>query len=62
MHTRPHQFYSLSRDASRSLDRPVVDRTGLSDRYDIQLRTDTEPQTDDFGRTSLQGRNVTKRF
>jgi len=32
------------------LERPVVDRTQLTGRYDIQLRTEMEIQTDDFGR------------
>jgi bla regulator protein blaR1 len=36
-----------------TLDRPVVDRTGLRAQYDIQLRTELETQSDDFGRTTL---------
>ena len=40
------------------LDRPVVDRTHLTGRYNIQLRTEIESQTDDSGRRTLQFSNL----
>jgi uncharacterized protein (TIGR03435 family) len=41
-----------------SVDRPVLDRTHLTGKYDMQLRTEMETHTDDFGRRSLQFPNL----
>ena len=41
-----------------NLDRPVVDRTSLTGHYNMQLRTEIETVTDDFGRRSLQFPNL----
>jgi uncharacterized protein (TIGR03435 family) len=42
------------------LDRTVVDRTQLTGRYDIRLRTEMEIQTDDFGRRTSQLPNLSR--
>jgi uncharacterized protein (TIGR03435 family) len=42
------------------LDHTVVDRTQLTGRYDIQLRTEMEIQTDDFGRSTWQLPNLSR--
>jgi len=44
--------------ARLSLDRPVVDRTHLTGRYNMQLRTDMETQTDDSGHRTTQFPNL----
>jgi uncharacterized protein (TIGR03435 family) len=41
-----------------SVDRPVVDRTHLTGKYNIQLRTEIETQTDDSGRRTTQFPNL----
>ena len=40
------------------VDRPVVDRTHLTGRYDIRLRTEVEAQPNDFGGRTLQFPNL----
>jgi uncharacterized protein (TIGR03435 family) len=37
-----------------SLDRPAIDRTGLSGRYEIRLRTAMESRTDDLGHRTVE--------
>jgi uncharacterized protein (TIGR03435 family) len=42
------------------LDRTVVDRTRLTGKYDIQLRTEMDTQADDFGRRASQLPNLSR--
>jgi uncharacterized protein (TIGR03435 family) len=40
------------------MDRTVVDHTGLTGNYNMQLRTDIDSQTDDSGRRTVQFPNL----
>jgi len=49
---------ALNGGGSLTQDRPVVDRTHLTGDYNIQLITEIEAQTDDFGRRTVQFPNL----
>jgi uncharacterized protein (TIGR03435 family) len=49
---------ALNGGGSLTQDRPVVDRTHLTGDYNIQLVTDIEAQTDDFGRRTVRFPNL----
>jgi uncharacterized protein (TIGR03435 family) len=49
---------ALNGGGSLTQDRPVVDRTHLTGEYNMQLLTEIEAQTDDFGRHTVQFPNL----
>jgi uncharacterized protein (TIGR03435 family) len=49
---------ALNGGGSLTQDRPVVDRTHLTGDYNIQLLTEIDAQTDDFGRRTVQFPNL----
>ncbi|MGA3236856.1 MAG: TIGR03435 family protein [Bryobacteraceae bacterium] len=49
---------ALKGGGSLTQDRPVVDRTHLTGDYNIQLLTEIDAQTDDFGRRTVQFPNL----
>jgi uncharacterized protein (TIGR03435 family) len=49
---------ALNGGGNLTQDRPVVDRTHLTGDYNVQLITDMEAQTDNFGRRTVQFPNL----